>query len=125
CTLVEATVASLNVAFFDLTEHLGTGNVIDMARKAGVDAMWANDPAHPEPVRVDLRGRTGQDVAPRFSTEVGIGQYGITVLDHANGMATFAAAGSRSDAHFVRTVTRRGDQVYAERLTHADVGLNR
>src|SRR5262249_1144190 len=29
CTLVEATVASLNVPFFDLTEHLGPANVID------------------------------------------------------------------------------------------------
>jgi membrane peptidoglycan carboxypeptidase len=125
CTLVEATVASLNVTFFDLTEHLGTGNVIDMARKAGVDAMWANDPAKPEPVRVDLRDRTGPDVAGRFSTEVGIGQYGITVLDHANGMATFAGGGSRADAHFVRSVTRRGDQVYGEKLTHTDIGLNR
>jgi membrane peptidoglycan carboxypeptidase len=125
CTLVQATVASLNVTFFDLTEHLGTGNVIDMARKAGVDAIWANDPGKPEPVRVDLRSRTGQDVAGRFSTEVGIGQYGITVLDHANGMATFAGGGTRADAHFVRTVTRRGDQVYGEKLTHTDTGLNR
>jgi membrane peptidoglycan carboxypeptidase len=125
CTLVEATVASLNVTFFDLTEHLGTGNVIDMARKAGVDAMWANEAGQPEPVRVDLRGRTGKDVAPRFSTEVGIGQYGITVLDHANAMATFAGGGTRADAHFVRSVTRRGDQVYGEKLTHTDIGLNR
>ncbi len=125
CTLVQATVASLNVTFFDLTEHLGTGNVIEMARKAGVDAMWANDPGQPQPVRVDLRGHTGAEVASHFSTEVGIGQYGITALDHANGMATFAAGGSRADAHFVRSVTRRGDQVYGEKLTRTDVGLNK
>lgn len=124
CTLVDATVASLNVTFFDLTEHLGAANVIDMSIRCGVDAMWTAQAGHPEPVRVDLRGRSGQDVAGQFSTEVGIGQYGITVTDHANGMATFAAGGRRADAHFVRSVTRRGDQVYAEKLTQNAIGLD-
>ncbi len=40
CTLWEATVASLNVTYFALTEKLGPANVIDMARKSGVDSMW-------------------------------------------------------------------------------------
>jgi len=124
CALWEATVASLNVTFFDLTEKLGPANVIDTAIRAGVDSMWANQPDRPEPVRVELRGRSGQDVAHRFSTEVGIGQYPITVLDHANGMATFAAAGKRADAHFVRSVTKRGDQVYGEMLRQRDIGLD-
>src|SRR5206468_4836881 len=88
CTLWEATVASLNVTFFELTEQLGTANVIDMARKAGIDAMWTDLGG-----RVDLRNRAGKDLLtsskPTFSTELGIGQYGVTVLDHANGMATF------------------------------------
>src|SRR5262249_11392152 len=96
CTLWEATVASLNVTFFDLTEHIGAANVIDMAIKAGVDSMWTNETGWPAPVRIDLRGRSGTDVVGHFSTEVGIGQYGITVLDHAGGMATFAAAGRRA-----------------------------
>jgi len=124
CTLWEATTASLNVTFFDPTEHIGPANVIDLAIKAGVDAMWTTEPGRPDPVRVDLRGRSGQDVAGRFSTEVGIGQYGITVADHANGMATFAAGGKRADAHFVRSVTKAGEEVYAEKLTRTDVGLN-
>jgi membrane peptidoglycan carboxypeptidase len=124
CTLWEATVASLNVTFFGLTEQLGVPNVLDMAIKAGVDAMWTSQPGRNEAVRIDVRGRTGQDVAQNFSTEVGIGQYGITVLDHANGMATFAAVGQRAEAHFVRTVTKRGDEVYTERLTTSNVGLS-
>src|SRR6266540_537002 len=124
CMLWEATVASLNVTFFDLTEHLGPANVIDMASKAGVDAMWTTVPGRPDPVRVDLRGRAGTDVMSSFSTEVGIGQYGITVLDHANGMATFAASGKRAEAHFVKSVTKGGEQVYAEKLSQTSVGLD-
>ena len=131
CTLSEATVASLNVTFFDLTERLGPANVIDMASRAGIDSMWT-DRSGTDPVRVDLRTQAGQDVVVRsnagpeaglFTTEVGIGQYGVTVLDHANGMATFAAGGKRAQAHFVREVTKAGTRVYAEQLSQSDIGL--
>jgi len=133
CTLVEATVASLNVPFFDLTERLGPANVIDMASRAGIDSMWTDVQGRPEPLRVDLRGRAGKDLvavsasaagAGKFWTEVGIGQYGVTVLDHANGLATFAAGGKRAQAHFVREVTKHGVRVYAEANTQADIGLS-
>ncbi len=131
CTLSEATVASLNVTFFDLTERLGPANVIDMASRAGIDSMWT-DRSGTDPVRVDLRAEPGQDAVVRFAagpdaglftTEVGIGQYGVTVLDHANGMATFAAGGKRAQAHFVREVTKAGTRVYAEQLSQSDIGL--
>jgi membrane peptidoglycan carboxypeptidase len=115
CTLWEATIASLNVPFFDLTERIGAAKVIDMARRSGIDALWTDDGQ-----RVDLG--PDADIA-RFTTEVGIGQFGVTVLDHANGMATFAAAGTRAQAHFVREVTRDGVRVYAEQLTRAEIGL--
>jgi membrane peptidoglycan carboxypeptidase len=124
CTLIEATVASLNVPFFDLTEHLGTANVIESAAKAGIDSMWANVAGQSSPVRTDLRGKSGRDLAPMFSTEVGIGQYGITVLDHANGMATFAAGGTRAQAHFVKAVMKGEDQVYGETLRKTEIGLD-
>jgi membrane peptidoglycan carboxypeptidase len=129
CTLVQATVASLNVPFFDLTEKLGPANVIDMASKAGIDSMWTDATGQQAPVRVDLRADSDASKNPTgptaksFSTEVGIGQYGITVLDHANGMATFAAGGERAQAHFVRAVYRHGDLVYAEQLTQSPIGL--
>lgn len=123
CSLVDATVASLNVPFFDLTEKLGVGNVLEMAAKAGIDNMWANVPGQPNPVRTQLRGKPGAQLAPTFSTEVGIGQYGITVLDHSNGMATFAAGGKRAQAHFVRSVERDGEKVYVEDLRQTDIGL--
>ncbi|WP_426514685.1 transglycosylase domain-containing protein [Dactylosporangium sp. McL0621] len=124
CTLWEATIASLNVTFFGLTEKLGAANVIDMASRAGIDSMWASQPGQADAVRVDLRGASGRDAGPRFSNEVGIGQYPVTVLDHANGMATFAASGKRADAHFVRSVSKRGDPVYTEKLAQRDVGLD-
>ena len=124
CMLWEATVASLNTTFFGLTEQLGPANVVDMAIKAGVDSIWANEPGQPRAVRIDLRGKSGAQVMPNLSTEVGIGQYGITVLDHANGVATFAAGGKRAEAHFVRSVRRGGDEVYAEKITTKDIGLN-
>jgi membrane peptidoglycan carboxypeptidase len=124
CTLVEATVASLNVPFFELTEQLGPTNVIDMAHRAGVNSIWANVEGEPRPRRIDLAGKSGADLSQFFSTEVGIGQYGITVADHANGMATFAAGGRRATAHFVRSVTK-GDEVhYSENLTQTEIGLS-
>ncbi|GAA3776462.1 transglycosylase domain-containing protein [Micromonospora maritima] len=125
CALWEATVASLNVTYFELTEKLGTARVIDMARRAGVDSMWETVRGNPQPQRVDLRGDPADQVARRFSTEVGIGQYGITVQDHANGMATFAAGGKRADAHFVRSVTKGDDEVWTEQVRQTDLGLDR
>ena len=124
CALWQATVASLNVTYFELTEKLGTAKVIDMAIRAGVDSMWANQKGNPKPTRIELRGHTGAEVARHFSTEVGIGQYGITVQDHANGMATFAAGGKRADAHFVRSVAKGDEHVYKEQLVQTDVGLD-
>ena len=102
-----------------------------MASRAGIDSMWTDRGAD-GPVRVDLRAQAGQEVVVRsnagpdaglFTTEVGIGQYGVTVLDHANGMATFAAGGKRAQAHFVREVTKAGARVYAEQLSQSDIGL--
>ena len=77
---------------------------LDVGQRTGQPAAGAGRPA-----RQHRRGRW----RPRFSTEVGIGQYGITVLDHANGMATFAAGGKRAEAHFVRAVSEGDDEVYA------------
>ncbi|MET8908855.1 transglycosylase domain-containing protein [Micromonospora sp. NPDC004551] len=124
CALWEATVASLNVTYFELTEKLGTAKVIDMAKRAGVESMWETVKGNPQPQRVDLRNEPADEVARRFSTEVGIGQYGISVQDHANGMATFAAGGKRAEAHFVRSVTKGDEKIYGEQLKTTDLGLD-
>jgi membrane peptidoglycan carboxypeptidase len=124
CSLIDATVASLNVPFFDLTEKIGPANVLEMAAKAGIDDMWANVDGQNAPARTDLRGKPGKELIGKFSTELGIGQYGVTVLDHANGMATMAAGGQRAQAHFVRSVQRGDDTVYNEPSTRTPIGLN-
>ncbi len=61
CTLIEATTASLNVPFFDLTLSLGPANVLEMARDAGIDYMWDNDNTARGPARDQGHGRGGPD----------------------------------------------------------------
>ncbi len=100
CTLLDSTVASLNVPFYGLTLSVSPAKVLEMAKAAGIDFMWTDDR-----VRQDLtKVKDMAEVTPsKFDTIVGIGQYPVTVLDHANGMATFGADGVRSQAHFVPT----------------------
>jgi membrane peptidoglycan carboxypeptidase len=123
CTLSQAAVNSLNVPMFDLTLNIGAANVLETARDAGIDDMWdANGK------RIDLRNAniTGsRDIVPgEFSPELGIGQFAVTVVDHANGMATMAASGKRAEAHFVKAVSQHGQQVYGEKLgITKDLGL--
>ena len=107
--------------FFDLTLNLGPANVLEMARDAGIDYMWDNDNK-----RVDLRGiKDMAEVVPtNFSAELGIGQFAVTVMDHANGMATLAAGGKRADAHFVKAVYQNGKPVYSETIKQKGIGLN-
>ncbi|AEB47949.1 glycosyl transferase family protein [Micromonospora maris AB-18-032] len=102
CTLQESTVLSYNVPFFHIAEQIGTDKVIDMARRAGVRTMW-ND----KQKAFDLLKNKPEDLAPgQFDRVAAYGQYPITVLDHANGMATFANGGKYNKAHFVRTVEK-------------------
>ncbi|SCL22633.1 Membrane carboxypeptidase (penicillin-binding protein) [Micromonospora nigra] len=104
CTLQESTVKSYNVPFFHLTEQIGPDKVIDMARRAGVSTMWTVDPPKP----YDLTEEKPDKLAPKyFDRVVGYGQYPITVLDHANGLATLANDGRYNKAHFVLTVEKQ------------------
>ncbi|WP_327005209.1 penicillin-binding protein [Dactylosporangium sp. NBC_01737] len=117
CTLEEITVKSLNVPFYAITLELGADRVIDTARAAGVTSMWATVEGEKLPQRQDLVKLTGKDVAPRyFGNEVGFGQYPITVLDHAGGLATFAARGMAARTHFLKEVWEKEKQTYGEVL---------
>jgi len=105
CTLEESTIQSYNVPFYWITKEIGKGKVLDAAKAAGVQHIWTNDLK-----AVDLaKAKNGDAVAGDFGLQVGFGQYGITVLDHANGVATFAAGGVYHKAHFVRKVEKKGD----------------
>ena len=103
-SLRNATLQSYNVPFYYVTMKIGTDKVIDMAHRAGVSTMWATD--HQE--AVDLAAKPAADLtpAPFFSGITGYGQYPITVLDHANGMATMADRGIYNKAHFVTSVAQ-------------------
>src|SRR5262249_15579943 len=93
CTLEEATVESLNVPFYALADQVHPDKVLDFAQAAGIRYIWDTE-LPPDKQRFDL----GQ-AKPGLSAEIGIGQYPITVLDHATGVATIAARGARAQAH--------------------------
>ena len=106
--------------FFALAQTLRPAAVVDMARAAGIDSMWLLPAAVAEPTnesdgqprqRIDL-GSPAADSA--FGAGVGLGDYPVTVLDQANGMATLAAEGVRAEAHFVRRVSKGSTVVYGE-----------
>jgi membrane peptidoglycan carboxypeptidase len=81
CSLLQSTISSLNVPYYAVTVAVTPAKVLAMARDAGVDFMWNDDRE-----RIDLRGVDTKTVVPsQFDTILGIGQYPITVLDHANG----------------------------------------
>src|SRR5262249_37398158 len=87
CMLWEATEKSLNTPFFALGETVGANKVLDVAKAAGIRYMWAS--VNGESVRKDVTTGRSSDFAPKFfSTEISIGQYPVTVLDHAAGVAT-------------------------------------
>jgi membrane peptidoglycan carboxypeptidase len=117
CSLLQSTISSLNVTFYQVALTVGPANVLTMARDAGVTTMW-NDGRKP----IDLKSQQdlGAVVPSQFNTELAIGQYPITVLDHANGMATFAAAGRHADAHFVEKVVKSDQIIYGETLPPPD-----
>jgi len=125
CTLTDSTVASLNTPHYAVTVSVGPATVIDTARDAGIDFMWTDPNAQQRRSRIDLRTASGGTLSPQpFRSEVGLGQYAVTVLDQANAMATFAAAGKRADAHFVKTVLRAGRPTHEEVLQNRDIGLS-
>jgi membrane peptidoglycan carboxypeptidase len=121
CSMLDATVASLNIPFYEITMSLGASTVLQTAMDAGVEHIWGGD--HPRSDLLTLPGGANEAVSNGgVGLEVGIGQYPITVLDHANGMATFAAGGLRAKAHFVIEVKKNADLLYGETLPNPDGG---
>jgi membrane peptidoglycan carboxypeptidase len=104
CTLEYSTIQSYNVPFFHLTEKIKPSTVLDMAKQAGVTTVWTVDP----PKAYDLTKNDSKDLAPsKFDRVLGYGQYPITVLDHANGLATLANDGKYNKAHFVLKIEKQ------------------
>lgn len=106
CTLEQATLQSYNVPFYWLTKAIGPDKVVEAAKAAGIKMMWSTDPDKKD--AFNLTTKSGKEFAPSiFNTQVGYGQYPITVLDHANGTATFAARGVYRPAHFIVDVRKK------------------
>jgi len=117
CTLLDSTVASLNVPFYGVTVAVTPAKVLAMARDAGINDMWTDQRQRQDLTQV----KNMSEVTPgKFDIILGIGQYPITVLDHANGLATFAADGLRAQAHFVEKVLDGDNIVYGETLPKPD-----
>jgi membrane peptidoglycan carboxypeptidase len=112
CSLLNSTIASLNVPFYEVTMSVSPAKVLEMARNAGVDYMWNDARQRQQLAGADISTL----VQSQFDTVLGIGQYPITVMDHANGVATFAAGGLRATAHFVTKVIDGDRPVYWEKL---------
>jgi membrane peptidoglycan carboxypeptidase len=114
CSLLQSTISSVNVPFYRVTLSVGAANVLATARDAGIEAMYTNDRE-----RVDLTALEDLNTSG-FDARVGIGQYPITVLQHATGMATMAFAGLHAETHFVTKVTKQGQLLYGETLPAPD-----
>ncbi len=115
CLLWEATEKSLNIPFYALAKQVSPAKVLETARAAGVRFMRDTDPNNPQ--IHDLNAARTTDLAPKFfNTEIGFGQYAITPLDHAAGIATIAAKGNATKTHFVREAWKGQDRIYAEQI---------
>jgi membrane peptidoglycan carboxypeptidase len=113
CTLVDSTAVGLETTFYDVTLSISPTKVLELARDAGIDAMWTDDRR-----RIPLVGTPDMGtLTPRdFDIVLGLGQYPVTVVDEANVMATFAAGGQRSKVHFVTQVRQGHNLVSPEEL---------
>jgi membrane peptidoglycan carboxypeptidase len=116
CQLWYGLEQSMNTVFFAVGERVGAAKVIEFAKAAGIRSMWAAVKGEPAPKRIDLAAiKSGSEVSPTyFNTEVSIGQYGVTVMDHANGAATLAARGMAATEHFVQSVSKGTQLIYGE-----------
>ena len=89
--------------YYQVTLRAGPAKVVEMARDAGIRTHVDRRPGRADrparPIRPEVRHR-------EFDNKVGIGQYPITVLDHANGMATIANRGVYHKAHFIQSVEK-------------------
>nr|MBA3488588.1 penicillin-binding protein [Longispora sp. (in: high G+C Gram-positive bacteria)] len=119
CTLRQATVNSLNTPFYSVTERVGAGAVLDVMREAGVHHMTPARTAEGQPrPNIDVTKFPIDSLVPsKFQTEIGIGQYDVTPLEHSAGMATFANNGTSVKQHFVTKVTKGNDVLHEDKST--------
>ena len=118
CTLRWSTVQSYNVPFIHFSEALGPEGpamVLQAAMDAGIRSIIDSDGVLHDLTEIE----DASELAPsHFFHELAIGQYGITVLDHASGIATLAADGVYHEPHFVAKVEQKVNGEWVQ--THGD-----
>ncbi|NUT31575.1 MAG: penicillin-binding protein [Hamadaea sp.] len=106
CTLEHSFKKSYNVPFYWVARQIGPGKVVKMAHQVGVQYMWNNNNVE----SLSQKGVQGDTARTPFDRQVGFGQYAITVLDHATGVATIANGGAYNKPHFVVKVERKNPE---------------
>jgi membrane peptidoglycan carboxypeptidase len=116
CTLWKALQQSMNTVFYAVGVKVGPAKVLDVAHAMGIDYMWANNPKFPTGERIELTGtHPGKQFVPsKFSTELVIGQFGVTVQEQAAGVAAIANGVVATKEHFVMKVLRGAQVLYNE-----------
>lgn len=119
CTLRWSTQQSFNVPFYHFSERVpddqGPPLIVQAAKDAGIRSMTPDG----EVAVTDLTQHEAGEVAPSvFFHQVAFGQYPITPLDHASGMATMAASGVYYKPHFVASVEEKVNGEWVQ--THGD-----
>jgi membrane peptidoglycan carboxypeptidase len=117
CTLEQMAIQSYNTPFWLIADKVTPYKVMDAARRAGVRTIWTTDPVK----AYDMSKETPKNTLDPY---VGIGQYPITVLDHATGTATLAAHGVYHKPTFVMKVERKNSKTGAwDRLAIGDAKI--
>jgi membrane peptidoglycan carboxypeptidase len=129
CPLWYALQQSMNTVFYAVGEKVGAAKVIDMAHAMGINWMWTPDSKKPTGDLTALTGsRPGEALSPsKFSTEVAIGQYPVTVQDQATAVAAIAGGGIAVKSHFVDKVLTGSTVVYqglTSQTNLAKIGLS-
>ncbi|MBE1486075.1 transglycosylase domain-containing protein [Plantactinospora soyae] len=113
CTLEQSTVRSYNVPFYHISEEIGPGKIVNMAKQAGITTMWTTPPkGASKPINLAKTQIDDKDTEPFFHVAA-YGQYPITVLDHATGLATLANRGKYNKPHFILTIEQQDKQTGA------------
>ncbi len=102
-TLVTALQMSLNTVYYAVGSAVGAGKIVDLAHNLGINYMADQNGTIYNLNNVGDLNAFAKDKG--IGNEVAIGQYGITVQDHANAVATIAAGGTYRPAHFVKSAT--------------------
>jgi membrane peptidoglycan carboxypeptidase len=108
CTLRWSTQQSYNVPFAHFSEAVpgnqGPAKILQAAKDAGIRLIKNTS----DGTTYDLTTEAATDLAPEhFFHPIAYGQYPVTVLDHASGLATLAARGVYYEPHFVASVEQK------------------